>query len=87
VDDRVTGLRAGGDDYLTKPFSFSELLARVEVLGRRRGAKVESGIAIGGTVGHVAGLPQSLDQIGRRFIVVFDKQYSHGGRCSADRRL
>ncbi|MCG6116438.1 MAG: response regulator transcription factor, partial [Mesorhizobium sp.] len=39
VDDRVTGLRAGGDDYLTKPFSFSELLARVEVLGRRRGAK------------------------------------------------
>ncbi|KAA0971288.1 response regulator transcription factor [Aureimonas fodinaquatilis] len=39
VDDRVTGLRAGGDDYLTKPFSFSELLARVEVLGRRRGSK------------------------------------------------
>ncbi|WP_078709804.1 response regulator transcription factor [Consotaella salsifontis] len=37
VDDRVTGLRAGGDDYLTKPFAFSELLARVEVLGRRRG--------------------------------------------------
>ena len=36
VDDRVTGLRAGGDDYLTKPYSFVELLARVEVLGRRR---------------------------------------------------
>jgi two-component system OmpR family response regulator len=35
VDDRVTGLRAGGDDYLTKPYAFSELLARVEVLGRR----------------------------------------------------
>jgi two-component system, OmpR family, response regulator len=35
VDDRVTGLRAGGDDYLPKPYSFSELLARVEVLGRR----------------------------------------------------
>ena len=39
VDDRVTGLRAGGDDYLSKPYAFSELLARVEVLGRRRGNK------------------------------------------------
>jgi two-component system, OmpR family, response regulator len=35
VDDRVKGLRAGGDDYLTKPFAFAELLARVEVLVRR----------------------------------------------------
>jgi len=36
VDDRVKGLRAGGDDYLPKPYSFSELLARIEVLARRR---------------------------------------------------
>ncbi len=35
VDDRVKGLRAGGDDYLGKPYSFSELLARVEALVRR----------------------------------------------------
>lgn len=35
VDDRVRGLQAGGDDYLTKPFSFSELLARVQALIRR----------------------------------------------------
>jgi len=35
VDERVSGLRTGGDDYLTKPFSFSELLARVEALLRR----------------------------------------------------
>lgn len=38
VDDRVKGLRAGGDDYLPKPYAFSELLARVEVLSRRRAA-------------------------------------------------
>jgi two-component system, OmpR family, response regulator len=35
VDDRVEGLRAGGDDYLTKPYAFSELLARIEALARR----------------------------------------------------
>lgn len=48
VDDRVTGLRAGGDDYLTKPYAFSELLARVEVLRRRVGAKdVETRYSVG----------------------------------------
>ena len=36
VDDRVSGLKAGGDDYLVKPYAFSELLARIEALGRRR---------------------------------------------------
>ena len=36
VDDRVAGLHAGGDDYLVKPFAFSELLARLEALTRRR---------------------------------------------------
>ena len=35
VNDRVDGLRKGGDDYLVKPFAFSELLARIEVLARR----------------------------------------------------
>ncbi len=43
VDDRVKGLRAGGDDYLPKPYAFSELLARVEVLARRGNGKAASG--------------------------------------------
>jgi DNA-binding response OmpR family regulator len=41
VDDRVNGLRAGGDDYMTKPFSFSELLARIEALIRRATRQTE----------------------------------------------
>jgi two-component system OmpR family response regulator len=40
VDERIRGLRSGGDDYLTKPFAFGELLARIDALGRR---SVESG--------------------------------------------
>lgn len=42
VDDRVEGLRAGGEDYLAKPFAFSELLARVEGLARRPGTPEEA---------------------------------------------
>ena len=41
VDDRVRGLQAGGDDYLTKPFAFAELLARVQALVRRAGRSPE----------------------------------------------
>jgi two-component system, OmpR family, response regulator len=41
VDERVKGLRAGGDDYLAKPYAFSELLARVEGLGRRKAQETQ----------------------------------------------
>lgn len=41
VDDRVHGLKAGGDDYLTKPFAFTELLARIEALSRRSSTAAE----------------------------------------------
>lgn len=58
VDDRVKGLRAGGDDYLPKPYSFSELLARVEALARRRGGRGEE------TVYRVADL--ELDRLSHR---------------------
>jgi two-component system OmpR family response regulator len=42
VDDRVKGLKAGGDDYLVKPFAFSELLARLEALARRAKTAVDA---------------------------------------------
>ena len=42
VDDRVRGLKAGGDDYLTKPFAFAELLARIEALLRRSSSAAEA---------------------------------------------
>ena len=48
VDDRVKGLQAGGDDYLTKPFAFAELLARVQALLRRAGGAPEpTGLVVG----------------------------------------
>ena len=51
VDDRVEGLQKGGDDYLTKPFAFSELLARVQALIRRASGSAE---ATGATVGDLS---------------------------------
>ena len=42
VDERIKGLRAGGDDYLTKPFAFGELLARLDALVRRTQAEAEA---------------------------------------------
>lgn len=48
VDDRVKGLRAGGDDYLTKPYAFSELQARLEALMRRgQAAPTETSLTLG----------------------------------------
>ena len=60
VDDRVKGLRAGGDDYLPKPYAFSELLARTEALARRRGGSS----AVAQTRYHVGDL--ELDRLSHR---------------------
>jgi two-component system, OmpR family, copper resistance phosphate regulon response regulator CusR len=46
VDDRVAGLEVGADDYLTKPFAFRELLARVRALARRRGAPLPEPVRV-----------------------------------------
>ncbi len=58
VDDRVLGLKAGGDDYLTKPFAFTELVARLEALLRRGGGQTQE------TVLRVADL--EMDLVSRR---------------------
>jgi two-component system OmpR family response regulator len=47
VDDRIAGLRAGGDDYIAKPFAFLELLARLEAIMRRREASPEAVLRVG----------------------------------------
>ncbi len=48
VDDRIKGLRAGGDDYLTKPYAFAELLARLDALVRRRDpGSVKTRVSVG----------------------------------------
>ena len=60
VDDRVRGLQAGGDDYLTKPFAFAELLARIQALVRRATRSAEPTAL---TVGDI-----SLDLLTRRVI-------------------
>ena len=63
VDDRVSGLQAGGDDYLTKPFAFAELLARVQALVRR-----EAGLA-----------QAARDELGDGTIVLHDQRAHRAG--------
>jgi len=61
IDDRVTGLRAGADDYLLKPFAFAELLARIDALARRTTGASAARTFVHGSV--------SLDPLARRVMV------------------
>ena len=73
VDDRVRGLRAGGDDYLVKPFSFIELLARVEALGRRSDTVVKQTILRVGDLA-IDLVSRSASRRGRN-IVLFRREF------------
>ncbi len=67
VDDRVKGLRAGGDDYLVKPFAFSELMARLDALVRRAsaaGEQAETELVVGDL--HLDLLKREVHRGGRR---------------------
>lgn len=75
VDDRVTGLDAGADDYLAKPFAFSELLARIRALGRRPAPAAKGRMAAGDLVldelRHVAQVgEQTVDLSAREFALL-----------------
>ena len=67
VDERIRGLRSGGDDYLTKPFAFGELLARVDALGRR---------SSGADTGHTL-------QVGDLRMDVLSRRVTRGSRAIA----
>jgi DNA-binding response OmpR family regulator len=75
VDDRVAGLDAGADDYLAKPFAFSELLARVRALGRRPAPAADARLSAGDIVldelRHVAQVgEQTVDLSAREFALL-----------------
>ncbi len=75
VDDRVAGLDAGADDYLAKPFAFSELLARIRALGRRPAAPSDARLAAGDLAldeqRHVAQVgDQTVDLSAREFALL-----------------
>lgn len=66
VDDRVEGLAAGGDDYLVKPYAFSELLARVNALTRRRNTDIQDQMVLEVADLHLDRLKRKVTRSGRK---------------------
>jgi two-component system copper resistance phosphate regulon response regulator CusR len=73
VDDKITGLDAGADDYLTKPFDFGELLARLRALVRRRGDVLPMELTVGDLV---VDTKKHLARRGDRVIELTTKEYA-----------
>jgi DNA-binding response OmpR family regulator len=73
VDDRIAGLDAGADDYLTKPFDFGELLARLRSVTRRRGEVMSSQLEVGDLVIDTS---RHTVRRGRRDIVLTAKEFA-----------
>jgi DNA-binding response OmpR family regulator len=73
VEDKITGLDAGADDYLTKPFDFGELLARLRALVRRRGDVLPAEIVVADLV---VDTRRHTARRGRRDIVLTTKEYA-----------
>jgi DNA-binding response OmpR family regulator len=73
VDDKITGLDAGADDYLTKPFDFGELLARLRALVRRRGDVLPMELSVGDLV---VDTKKHIARRGDRLIELTTKEYA-----------
>src|SRR5215471_12422775 len=87
IDDRVSGLETGADDYLVKPFAIAELVARTKALLRRPGAALGMTLSAGNihfdTVGRDVRVGESLVQLPRRESAILE----HGGLAASCPRL
>ena len=84
IDDRVAGLDAGADDYLAKPFAFSELLARIRALSRRPAAATDARLAAGDLVldelRHVAQVGERTVELSAREFALLGFFIRHAGQ-------